>query len=116
MPSKMASLVLTYHLKLIGLNAYYRENDRDVACPLCGCVREDYSHFAVCSVLGRSEELKIDDLYSNYTDRITREVILIEERLKQRDCCLLLTRMSVEPPEIGDGIYNNKQEEGSAVA
>ena len=42
-------------------------------------------HFAECSALSGSEELKIDDLYSNNTDRITRAVIIIEERLKQRE-------------------------------
>ena len=87
MPSRMASLALKYQLKMIGLNAYYKGNDGDVACPLCGCVREDYSHFAVCSVLSGSEELKID-LYSNDTDRITRAVIIIEGRLKQRELFL----------------------------
>ena len=85
MPSRIASLALSYRLKMIGLNAYYRGSDGDVACPLCGCIREDYSHFTECSVLSQSEGLKIDDLYSNGTNRITRAEIIIEERLKQRE-------------------------------
>ena len=85
MPSRIASLALRYRLKMLGLNAYYRGSDGDVACPLCGYVREDYGHFAECSALSGSEELKIDDLYSNNTDKFTRAVIIIEERLKQRE-------------------------------
>ena len=55
LPSRIASLALRYRLKMLGLNAYYRGSDGDVACPLCGYVREDYGHFAECSALSGSE-------------------------------------------------------------